>query len=144
MSALTIMNLLIGVLCEVVSVVASVEKEAMTINYVKDTLLQIFEATGLDADGDGMITQFELLLQYPGAGNAMLEIGVDPVGLLDFGDFIFKNGALSFGDFMDLMLHLRGCNYCTVKDVIDLRKYVKEEMTDLKKEMLAQEQVCIV
>merc|ERR1719424_2499169 len=134
LSALTIMNLLIGVLCEVVSVVAIVEKEAMTINYVKDTLLSICYTTGLDSDGDNMISQveFEALLQYPGAANALIEIGVDPVGLLDFSDFLFKNGALTFGDFMDLVLHLRGCNYCTVKDVIDLRKYVKDELNALQ------------
>lgn len=35
LASLTVMNMLIGVLCEVVGIVSAVEKETMTVNYVK-------------------------------------------------------------------------------------------------------------
>jgi hypothetical protein len=134
LAALTIMNLLIGVLCEVVNVVACVEKESMTIGYVKETLLRMLDETGLDADGDNMISkqEFGVLIQHPEAIKALNEIGVDCIGLSNFSDFIFKDGDdLSFGEFMEVVLQLRGSNMATVKDVIDLRKLLTEEMSVL-------------
>merc|ERR1719162_723007 len=41
LSALTVMNMLIGVLCEVVSAVASTEKEELTVAFVKEKLQQV-------------------------------------------------------------------------------------------------------
>lgn len=34
---------------------------------------------------------------------------------------------VSFVDFMHAMLTLRGCNKTTVKDIVELRKYIGEE-----------------
>jgi hypothetical protein len=130
-SSLTLMNMLIGVLCEVVSVVSSVEKEALLVNYVKGTLLNMLESTGLDADGDQILTkyEFEALLNNATAAKALTDVGVDVVGLVDFTDFIFKDGrALSFPDFMELILHLRGSNTSTVKDLVDLRQMMVSEI----------------
>merc|ERR1719353_1289040 len=136
LASLTVMNLLIGVLCEIVTAVSSVEKEAMSVAYVKDTLLSMLEHTGLDANGDHMISmvEFENLLQHPGAASALQEVGVDPIGLVDFTEFIFKDSGdkkLSFSDFMEVVLELRGSNGATVKDVVDLRKLMMEELRKL-------------
>mmetsp|Transcript_99284 Transcript_99284/g.171030 ORF Transcript_99284/g.171030 Transcript_99284/m.171030 type:complete len:138 (+) Transcript_99284:49-462(+) len=57
-------------------------------------------------------------------------MGVDVVGLVDFADIIFENDIeLSFADFMELVLQLRGSNNCTVKDMVDLRKFVVTELS---------------
>merc|ERR1719183_759108 len=59
------------------------------------------------------------------------EIGVDVVGLVDFADFIFKDGVeLSFPEFMEIVLQLRGSNMSTVRDVVDLRKFMFNQMRD--------------
>lgn len=131
LASLTVMNMLVGVLCEVVSVVSAVEKESLLVNYVKGTLLHMLQTSGLDADGDHQIArnEFEALLQNPGAAKALQEVGVDVIGLVDFTDFIFKDGKqLSFPDFMDMVLQLRGSNTATVKDLVDLRKVVMSEI----------------
>jgi len=136
LASLTVINLLVGVLCEVVSVVSAVEKEAMAISYVKETLLQMLDESGLDANGDHMISQDELgaLLKYPGAASALAEVGVDALGLVDFTDFIFEDvEELSFGDFMKVVLQLRGSNMATVKDMVDLRKVVMDGLHGLAK-----------
>lgn len=131
LAGLTVMNMLVGVLCEVVSVVSSVEKESLLVNYVKGTLQHMLATSGIDVDGDQRIAknEFGSLLQFEGAAKAIQEVGVDVVGLMDFTDFIFKDGkALSFPEFMDMILQLRGTNTATVKDIVDLRRYVTIEL----------------
>merc|ERR1719240_1404951 len=59
LSALTVMNMLIGVLCEVVSSVAECEKEGMLIHYVTNRFQLIWD--GLDADGTGTLSKQEFL-----------------------------------------------------------------------------------
>jgi len=136
LASLTVLNLLVGVLCEVVSVVSSVEKETLLVNYVKGTLLEMLQREGLDADGDQMISrvEFEALLENPAASKALTDVGVDVIGLIDFTDFIFKDGKqLSFPDFMEVVLQLRGSNVATVKDLVDLRKIVISELDKISK-----------
>jgi hypothetical protein len=134
LAGLTVMNMLVGVLCEVVSVVSSVEKEALLVNFVKNQLQEMLVETGIDADGDNNISkgEFDALLEKPEAARALQEVGVDVVGLVDYSDFIFNKGAeLTFGDFMDVVLQLRGSNTATVKDIVDLRKLVATEMSSM-------------
>merc|ERR1719440_1524085 len=129
------MNMLVGVLCEVVSVVSSVEKESMLVNYVKVTLQHMLQTSGIDVDGDHHIAkhEFENLLLVPGAAKAIQDVGVDPVGLMDCTDFIFQDGKeLSFPDFMDMVLQLRGTNTATVKDLVDLRKLLVGEISSIE------------
>jgi hypothetical protein len=134
LATLTVMNMLVGVLCEVVSVVSSVEKEELTVNYVKMRLMTLFR--GADADKSMTINKeefSELLVGKKEAALIIREIGVDVVGLVDFADSLFEEQAeLSFGTFMELLLSLRGSNTSTVKDIIDLRKFI---LTNLKLEM---------
>merc|ERR1740127_383183 len=47
LATLTVMNMLVGVLCEVVSVVSTVEKEELIVNYVQSALRKLYaEFTG--------------------------------------------------------------------------------------------------
>jgi len=59
MAALTIMNMLIGVLCEVVNAVAATEKEEMLVTYVNRKLLRVVQL--LDSDGGGTISKAEFM-----------------------------------------------------------------------------------
>lgn len=135
LATLTVMNMLVGVLCEVVSVVSSVEKEQLTVNYVKAQLIRMFEDHGVDAQGEGGISksEFDKLLVRPDAARIIQEIGVDVVGLVDFSDYVFRDGIqINFADFMELVLQLRGTNNATVKDIVDLRRYVLQELSSLQ------------
>merc|ERR1719454_2680898 len=62
-STFTILNMLIGILCEVVSSVKAVEKEYMDIEWLKSTLKSVMEEE-IDSDHDGMVSQAEFLVMF--------------------------------------------------------------------------------
>lgn len=143
----TIMNMLIGVLCEVVSAVASTENEANLIGYAREQLQAIMCA--LDENHSGSISQkeFHQLLEKKEACFILQDLGVDVVGLIDFADVIFEPQAgstnpddgpveLIFEQFVDAVLQLRGSSHATVKDIVQLRKMIQKELKAASKERL--------
>jgi len=132
LGSVTVMNLLVGVVVEVVSVTAAVEKEKLDVDFVKNHLLRLIHENDSNADNSISGEEFENLLSEPSAVHILQGIGVDPVSLVDMADFIFEDQtSLSFGDFMEVVLQLRGQNQASVKDVLDLHKYIREEMEEL-------------
>jgi len=136
-ASLGVMNMLVGVLCEIVSVVSSVETEELTVTYVRSKILDMLRTGGVDTGVELRTIRiskgvFQYLISTPETVRIMQEIGVDVFGLVDFSDFIFRSGTdLTFEDFMELVLQLRGTNSSTVKDIVDMRRYVMTEMVQL-------------
>lgn len=162
----TILNMLIGVLCEVVAAVGVSEKEKRTVQYAKDSFLSAL--VEMDKDGSGTISQEEFVdfVNQPSIRPAFEELGVDREGLLSFADEIFSAGALAteeelsererqlsnlinpeigqrtlrrservlltfgrslkFGEVLEHILTLRSSNSAMVKDIVDLRKFVRQ------------------
>merc|ERR1712032_969384 len=119
----------------VVSVVSSVEKEQLLVSYVKAELMEMFECVDTD---NASITkeEFERLLMMPHAVVIIQNIGVDVVGLVDIADYIFRDSKpLSFANFMDLILQLRGSNSATVKDIVDLRRSINTQLQEVSENM---------
>mmetsp|Transcript_76919 Transcript_76919/g.135525 ORF Transcript_76919/g.135525 Transcript_76919/m.135525 type:complete len:655 (-) Transcript_76919:121-2085(-) len=135
LAALTVMNMLIGVLCEVVSAVAATEQEEMTVSFVKHKMQYIMKESGLDQDGNGEISQEEFMqiVENKQAMRTLAEVGVDPIGLIELGDMIFDepDKELSFEEFMGVVLQLRGSNTATVRDIMDMRKAVRFQVDSL-------------
>eukprot|EP00928_Gymnodinium_smaydae_P069349 TRINITY_DN5279_c0_g1_i1.p1 TRINITY_DN5279_c0_g1~~TRINITY_DN5279_c0_g1_i1.p1 ORF type:complete len:366 (-),score=61.82 TRINITY_DN5279_c0_g1_i1:122-1219(-) len=140
LSAFTLMNMLIGVLVEVVSAVASVEKEEMTISYVKERLERVVDMIDLDGGRSISKNEFMQILGYEEAVRCLHDVGVDAIGLVDFADFIFQKDdeedeqdiELEFPDFMDVVLQFRGTNPASVKDIVDLRKFIHTEIKQMR------------
>mmetsp|Transcript_27718 Transcript_27718/g.45370 ORF Transcript_27718/g.45370 Transcript_27718/m.45370 type:complete len:347 (-) Transcript_27718:47-1087(-) len=127
LASLTVMNMLVGILCEVVTVVSAVEKEEILLKSVKSLLKQLLLDAQADEDGDGSISrkEFDQMLTNPTCVRTLSEVGVDVFALVDLADFIFgQKSSLSFASFMDAVLQLRGSNTATVKDVVDLQKLI--------------------
>jgi len=129
LAACTVLNMLIGVLCEVVTAVAETEKEEVLVSFVTTKLQTLLNT--LDADHDGHISQDEFMriLELPEAAGALEEVGVDPVNIIDYMDFIFqqRQGPMPFPKFMEVILNLRQTNQCTIGDIVDLRKFVQHQ-----------------
>jgi len=132
-SALTIMNMLIGMLCEVIATVAAVEKEAVLILTVKETLLMLFDKK-FDKNHDQMLqkSEFHQMMEDRGAQKALLSLGVDPESLEQLVDIIFddeelENPSITISKFMETASELRGANSATVKDLAILRKWSTDQ-----------------
>jgi hypothetical protein len=142
------MNMLVGVLVEVVSVVSAVEKEELVVNFVKTQLQDLLKKLGwmkeqdsvAPGGGDIQITksEFQTLLATPEAARCLQGVGVDVVGLVDFEDLIFQdNDNISFCSFMETVLQLRGSNAATVKDIVDLRKSLMQVVWHVESKIVA-------
>jgi len=138
LSVMTLMNMLIGILCEVIATSAEVEKEAIRTHLVKEALLEVLGKNGHEASLETKLNkkQFIRLMVKPAAIQVVRDIGVDPVGLLEFMDYIFgeefgdgtEETQLTFETIIDVVLNLGAGNTATVKDVVDMRKVVLKQL----------------
>eukprot|EP00927_Polykrikos_kofoidii_P046214 TRINITY_DN40422_c0_g1_i1.p1 TRINITY_DN40422_c0_g1~~TRINITY_DN40422_c0_g1_i1.p1 ORF type:complete len:697 (+),score=123.46 TRINITY_DN40422_c0_g1_i1:149-2239(+) len=134
LAPLTVMGMLNGVLVEVVQVVASVEKEALVTSFIRDRMSKLLAE--IDTDADSMVTrdEFQQLLLRKDVARMMNSVGVDVMGLAEFCDYLFKDAdgqdtaKITFADVMQLVLQLRGTNQATVKDIVDLRRFMRQEL----------------
>lgn len=147
LAALTVMNMLIGVICEVVSAVAATEREHLSLGFVKEKINELMTQSGADENNDQMISKEEFLnlLQNQKAVSILQDVGVDVLGLVDFADTIFEpdlgqeegeERLLDFASFMNVVLDLRGGNHATVKDIVNLRKYINGRFENLEHKLL--------
>merc|ERR1719254_375752 len=91
---------------------------------------------GLDSDEDLHVSRAEFgqLLEKPKAIKALQEVGVDVLGLAELSDFIYKEKKdLSFSEFMETVLQLRGTNTATVKSIVDMRMFMTKELGRVEK-----------
>eukprot|EP00747_Dinoflagellata_sp_TGD_P212361 gnl/TRDRNA2_/TRDRNA2_85459_c0_seq1.p1 gnl/TRDRNA2_/TRDRNA2_85459_c0~~gnl/TRDRNA2_/TRDRNA2_85459_c0_seq1.p1 ORF type:complete len:454 (+),score=73.70 gnl/TRDRNA2_/TRDRNA2_85459_c0_seq1:89-1363(+) len=90
LSSLMVLNMLIGVLCAVVTAVAAAEKEKVLVGYVKTKLITVLQR--LDEDGNGTISkaEFDQLVHIPEAVQALDELGVDVPNLVSLSDHLFE------------------------------------------------------
>jgi len=123
-SALTVMNMLIGVLCEVVSAVAAAEKEDAAIRIVKDKLLVMLKE--MDEDNSGRISRSEIqqVLDNNQALSTLESLEVDVNYLMEQLDMQFEDGEdLTIHAIMDLILMLRGDRAPTMRDMLQSNNF---------------------
>lgn len=139
LASLTIMNMLIGVLCEVISAVASEEKESMIVDQVNEKFGNIVKELDTDGDGDLSWEEFQQILDYPDALQALESVNVDPESMVDLAeDFFFEDGEpvkVTFEEFMNLVLDLRGGQQATVRDIMGLGKRFNKKVMKNKDKM---------
>jgi hypothetical protein len=124
LSALTVLNMLIGVQCEVVSAVAAREKDDSEVGLMKRTVLVLLKA--LDEDQSGAIDHQEILalLDDPEALEILNLLQIDVNYLLNHLGMLFTVfDDISIADVMEMMLQFRGDRHVTMKDMIDLQAY---------------------
>jgi hypothetical protein len=126
LAAMTVMNMLIGVLCEVISAVAEEEKESMMVDKVHEKFSQIVEQLDKNSDGNLSWDEFQQILEFPDALQELENMNVDSESMVDMAeDFFFDDGEpvpVSFDQFMDMVLDLRGGQQGTVENIMALQK----------------------
>lgn len=121
LAQLTLMNMLVGVLCEVVSDVANEEKTNTRNVKMEEDMQEILAS--LDENKDELISyqEFSKLMDMPEALSCLRKQEVNPLLFIDFAEtFFFEEGLpvkLTFAEFLDMVLNMRESNIATVKDV---------------------------
>eukprot|EP00930_Biecheleria_cincta_P002320 TRINITY_DN103330_c0_g1_i1.p1 TRINITY_DN103330_c0_g1~~TRINITY_DN103330_c0_g1_i1.p1 ORF type:complete len:817 (+),score=141.41 TRINITY_DN103330_c0_g1_i1:31-2481(+) len=135
LTAFTVLNMLIGVLCQVVTEVSEQEHEESQINYLKDHLLDILDCYDTHHDKTIGRKEFELLMMNLEMREAMVKFGTDSDDLAELADVLFSKSPkerLSFKDVLSLVLRLKGGNTAQVTDIVDLRDYVRQRADNLE------------
>jgi voltage-gated sodium channel len=133
LSAFMVLNLVIGVLCEVVAEVSATEKEAIAM----EGAVQKFAAllSELDENNDGQIgkEEFMQIVSHPTALGILPGLGLDPKSLVDHVETIFPGGRteLDMDEFWEAIVKFRSSHTATLRDIVDLRKHLTELICDL-------------
>jgi len=136
-SALTLLNMLVGVLCEVVSAIAKIEREQMLTEKVCDKFGKI--VADLDTNENGLISWPEVasMAEHPDAFEILATVNINLIDMVEIAeDFIFAGGnrqrELTFEDFMAMALDCRSSQTAVMRDVTVLRKRFNKKMSDLQ------------
>ncbi|CAE7593737.1 CACNA1E [Symbiodinium sp. CCMP2456] len=123
LAPLTVMNLIVGVLVEVVGVVAAAEQEASTRNAIFEALQEALERLGPRKKEDVIARgEFAGLVNRPDLVGIFLESGIDVVAILRDPDMVFAGEAeMSITEFLEETIALRGSNPATVRDLGQLK-----------------------
>jgi hypothetical protein len=124
-ASMTIMNMLIGILCEVVAGVSDAEKEEKFVKDIEGHLKVL--AAKLDPDGDGSVSKDEFLniVKDYDLIQALNETGVDVISFVEYASFVFQDEAeLSCDAFMQMVVQFRGDRVATVKELVQTRRYI--------------------
>lgn len=137
LASLTVMNMLIGVLCEVISAVAQEENETAMVDKVHEQFDAILSE--LDDNHDGTISwdEFKAILDFPASLQAMEMMNVNPESMIDVAEDLFwEDGeplTVTFDDFMVMVLDLRGGQQATVENLMSLGKRISQKFMKLQK-----------
>lgn len=133
--SLTLMNMLIGVMVDVVGNTAQIEQEEQSLKTLKRDIADVVKLTDENEDQTVTSVEFNHMIQNPEAVRKLYEGGVNVLALVDYADFVFRDTpTLTLEDFVETVLQFRGSSQATVKDVVDLRVYVSKELARLAAE----------
>eukprot|EP00930_Biecheleria_cincta_P025060 TRINITY_DN1787_c0_g1_i2.p1 TRINITY_DN1787_c0_g1~~TRINITY_DN1787_c0_g1_i2.p1 ORF type:complete len:689 (-),score=156.56 TRINITY_DN1787_c0_g1_i2:135-2180(-) len=140
----TIMNMLIGVLCEVVSQVKKSDDEKIAIDFMKQYLRQML--VDLDTDENGQISKEELkeVVNRPRAIEVLNSLEVNPRYVMDVTEKLFEEDKeagrvqeVTREELMEVILKIRGNREVTMQDLVevqvDIRKVVHRRMDEMQR-----------
>lgn len=124
-TALTVLNMLIGVLCHVITQVAESEKDESDISLMKSTVLVLLKY--LDEDGSGFLDKHEIqtLVHDEQAAKILKQLEIDIDHFVDYMDmkFFVSGRPQSISEVMDYMLMLRGDRSLNMRDSIQITHF---------------------
>jgi voltage-gated sodium channel len=131
-ASLMVLNMLIGVLCDVVTKITNNEKEAEAVSLLKRTISVMLQE--LDESGDGLISKDEMIGVFENveATNILMEIDVNPAHLLDHLELYFAGtDDLGIQQIMEVILMLRGKRTPTMADILHGEQYTRWSFTTI-------------
>jgi len=147
LSSFTVLNMLIGVVCEVISTTAASEKEEAMVSHVNQLLTEVFNEIDLDSSGRISKKEFDLMTEKEDVIVALTMLDVQPKHLMALSDTLFEadgddlgeDKELSFQEFLQMIILLRPQNNASVLDVAQLRKTQRRLTVSIESKLLALE-----
>lgn len=124
----TVMNMLIGILCEVVSEVKREDEEGVAIDFMKEHLRTML--TDLDEDKNENISKKELqaVVEDERAQKVLSELQVKPEDVIDLTEYLFEEDEdagreqeVTREELLEVILKIRGGRTISNQDIIDVR-----------------------
>lgn len=125
----TVMNMIVAVLVHVVSSVATLQQINQQNGVIRERVFQVLKE--LDTDNDDVISQdeFRTILDQKEALHTFLGVGVDVIAIIKDPDIVFGGEhSLPIDEVMDEVIALRGSNFTTVKDLVQLKNQLVREL----------------
>jgi len=146
LSNMVVFNMLIAVMCAVITGVAIEEKESMIIDKVHEKFGNV--VTQLDTNKDELLSweEFTKIVLLPDAIHALDSVNVDPEALIDAAeDFFVEDGqqvSVTFEEFMTMVLDMRGGQQAAVKDIMSVSKRFTKKFLRVQSRMDELEHKC--
>lgn len=126
-ASLVMLNMLIGVICQVISNVSDLEEEERAAFNVQEQIGTLVRQVDADNSGYISVKEFQQMMEDPTMMRRLQDIGVDVLGISDFGRCLFASrDQLAVAEFLAAVTQLRGSKIATVKDVVDVRMFVSQ------------------
>lgn len=152
LNSFTMMNMLVGLIAEVVANTADSEQKRILEESVCDSIKAIYHQ--MDADKNGLISkdEFESMRVDPEVRKALADLDIKDKQFAQFADLLFQKGPASdkgdqycdFDNLLNVLLRLRPGNQVSVLDFAafgkgfeNSNKQLIERMTSLEKELAA-------
>lgn len=140
LASITIMYMLVGVLVEVVGVLAHAEKETMNVSFIASSLRKKMEQQGHDQESELSRSELQDILLDPEITEVLQSVQVDLVALMELVNIAYEDaekngGSMTFEKIVSLVLNGRGHNTASVKDTSELLRILKQIIIQRTSEM---------
>jgi len=127
LSSFTVLNMLIGIVCEVVSNVSKHEKAEEEARFLKNNLMNILDCYDKDEDQSIGPEEFTTFFNNPEVQNLLGRFGTKVGGILSLKPVLFEQtDKLTFPELLDTIMRLRGENKAEVTDIMELREFIRQ------------------
>merc|ERR1719313_2194061 len=129
---LTLLNMLLGILVEVISKMTDAQGAETTVMFMRNTLLEKLKQYDTDFNGDISYDEFLHLIKDKEVALALVEIDVDVQHFKSLSEYLFEDPdtgtptlSVSFSELMEMTLHMQSTKTARVLDIVDLQKCIR-------------------
>jgi outer membrane murein-binding lipoprotein Lpp len=139
---LTLLNMLLGILVEVITRVAEAQGTEDTVTFMRNTLLEKLKQYDADYNGDISYEEFQNLIADKEVAIALTEIDVDIQHFKSLSEYLFEDPetlqptlSVSFSELMEMTLGMQQSKTARVLDIVDLQKGIRHTLRNFMTEL---------